>query len=122
MILLTALSAMTVGMTMQNAMPAFADRYNLAFSVDVTYGVLLFANGIGGVVGGLLLEASGKVPATVRTATFSAMMLGVSTIVFAITGWLVLAVIALIIGGFARITSESTEMSIVQLEAPEGER
>src|SRR5699024_4800644 len=80
------------------------------------------ANGAGGVVGGFLLEATGRVPPTARTAILSAILLGISTIVFALAGSYVLAVIALVVGGLARITSESTEMSIIQLGAPEGER
>ncbi|MDA3147319.1 MFS transporter [Leucobacter sp. UCMA 4100] len=122
MILLTALAGMTIGATMQNAMPEFASRLGAGSEGDFTYGILLVANGIGGVVGGFLLEATGRVPATVKTAVISAIVLGITTIGFALSGNYLLSVLALIVGGFARITSESTEMSIIQLEAPEHER
>ena len=61
-------------------------------------------------------------PPTAPTAVGSAILLGISTVVFASSGSLVLAVIALAIGGVAKIASESTEMSIVQLQAPDAER
>lgn len=121
MIILTALSAVTIGAVIQNAMPEFANLLG-AGSAGLAYGVLLFANGIGGVVGGFFLEVTGKVPATVKVAVISAIVLGLSTIVFAVSSVYVLSVVALIIGGFARITSEATEMSIVQLQAPDNER
>ncbi|WP_024357226.1 MFS transporter [Leucobacter chironomi] len=74
------------------------------------------------VLGGFLLEATRKVPPTAPTAVGSAILLGISTVVFASSGSLVLAVIALAVGGVAKIASESTEMSIVQLQAPDAER
>lgn len=121
MLALAALGAMTVGAVMQNAMPEFANLLG-AGSAGLAYGVLLFANGIGGVVGGFLLEATGWVRPNARTAVVSAVVLGVSTIVFAACGNYLLAIVALVVGGFARITSEATEMSIVQLAAPDEER
>ena len=74
------------------------------------------------VLGGFLLEATRKVPPTAPTAVGSAILLGISTVVFASSGSLVLAVIALAVSGVAKIASESTEMSIVQLQAPDAER
>lgn len=122
MIMLTALSGMTIGATLQNAMPEFATRLGAGSEGDFTYGMLLVANGIGGVAGGFLLEASGKVRATPKTAVVGAVALGVTTVCFALSGNYALSVIALILGGFARITADSTGMSIIQLEAPEHER
>lgn len=121
MILLTALSGVTIGHLLQNAMPEFAEILGGAGG-GAAYGLLLFANGVGGVIGGFLLEATRKVPPTAPTAVGSAILLGISTVVFASSGSLVLAVIALAVGGVAKIASESTEMSIVQLQAPDAER
>ena len=121
MMILAALSAVTVGAVLQNSMPLFANLLG-AGTAGLAYGVLLFANGIGGVVGGFFLEASDWIKPNPRTAVVSAVLFGVTTVVFAIAGNYALAVIALIVGGFARITSDSTEMSIVQLEAPDAER
>ncbi|RGE18090.1 MFS transporter [Leucobacter sp. wl10] len=121
MLLLTALAGMTLGQLLQNAMPELAEILG-GDAEGTAYGILLFANGAGGVVGGFLLEATRKVPPTAPIAVGSAILLGVATVVFASSGSLVVAVIALAIGGVAKITSESTEMSIVQLQAPDAER
>jgi hypothetical protein len=121
MVTLAAIAAITVGAVVQNAMPLFANLLG-AGSAGPAYGVLLFANGIGGVVGGFLLEASDWIKPSRKAAVIAAVLLGVTTVVFAACGNYPVAVIALIVGGFARITSESTEMSIVQLEAPDAER
>ncbi|GAA1324913.1 MFS transporter [Leucobacter albus] len=121
MIILSALSAATIGSVIQNAMPEFAESLG-AGSAGLAYGVLLFANGAGGVIGGFLLEATGKVPISPRTAIIATTVLGITTIVFASSSIYPLAVVALFIGGIARITSDSTAMSIVQLRAPDDER
>ena len=121
MILLSALSAATIGAVMQNAMPEFAEDLG-AGSAGLAYGVLLLANGAGGVIGGFLLEATGKVPSTARTAVVGATTLGLSTVAFASTSMYPVAVIALLIGGLAKITADSTQMSIVQLRAPDDQR
>jgi len=57
MILLSGLSAVTIGPVLLNAMPDFAERLG-AGSSGLAYGVLLLANGAGGVIGGFLLEAT----------------------------------------------------------------
>lgn len=121
MILLSALSAATIGAVIQNAMPEFADELG-AGSAGLAYGVLLFANGAGGVIGGFLLEATGRVPTTARTAVIAATALGITTVVFATSSVYPVAVIALLIGGVVRITADATEMSIVQLRAPDDQR
>ncbi len=121
MMMLTALSAVTVGAVLQNAMPEFADDLG-AGSAGLAYGILLFANGAGGVIGGVLLETTSRVPVAARTAVIGSLLLGVSMIVFASTSAYLVAVIALVVAGAARITSEATEMSIVQLRAPDDQR
>lgn len=75
MFMLTAFAALTVGAVMQNTMPEFAKILGEG-SPDRAYGALLFANGLGGVIGGFLLEATRKVPATAPTAVVSAVLLG----------------------------------------------
>ena len=121
MILLSGLSAVSIGPVLQNAMPDFAERLG-AGSSGLAYGVLLLAYGAGGVIGGFLLEATRMVPATGPTAVVSSLVTGASVVVFAVNGDYAVAVIALVAAGFSGITSQSTEMSIVQLNAPESER
>lgn len=121
MFVLTALSALTVGQVLQNTMPEFAEILG-GGSDGLVYGVLLFANGAGGVIGGFFLEATRRVPPTLPTAVGSSVLLGASITVFAACGSYPIAIAALVVAGIAKIASESTEMSIVQLRAPQGER
>ena len=60
MIVLAGLGSFFVGASMQSAMPIFAQDLG-AGSAGTAYGVLLFANGVGGVIGGILLEATGRI-------------------------------------------------------------
>ena len=58
MIILAGLGSFFVGSAMQTAMPSIASTTTGIVS-GTAYGVLLFANGLGGVLGGLLLEGTG---------------------------------------------------------------
>jgi MFS family permease len=84
--------------------------------------VLLFANGVGGVVGGLLLEMTGRIPTSVRSAVIATFLLGLSTLGFAVTGSYVLGVVLLVIGGVASLAAMSIGQTIVQLAAPPDKR
>jgi hypothetical protein len=66
MIILAGLGSFFVGAAMQSVMPAIAS--DMGSANGTAYGVLLFANGLGGVLGGLLLEGTGWVKLSVRTA------------------------------------------------------
>jgi MFS family permease len=62
---------------MQTSMPIFAHDLG-AGSAGSAYGVLLFANGAGGVIGGVLLEATGRIRPSVRAAVASTAIYGVT--------------------------------------------
>lgn len=117
MLTLAALSAVFVGGTVQTTMPDFAEALGAGTS-GTAYGVLLFANGIGGVVGGFLLEATGVIRPTVRAAVVSTIVFAGCIATFAVTHSYVVAVAALVVGGVANLASTSVGQSIVQLEAP----
>jgi MFS family permease len=102
-------------------MPIFAQDLG-AGSAGTAYGILLFANGAGGVLGGFLLEATGWIPATVGAAVISTFLYGVSTLLFATAGSYPLAVLLLVIGGVANLASMSIGQTVVQLLAPPGDR
>jgi MFS family permease len=89
---------------------------------DTAYGVLLFANGLGGVVGGIVLEATGWVRPNLAAAVVSTFLFGVSIAAFALSGSLGLAVVVLVVGGVANLVSVSVTQTIVQLEADPAER
>jgi MFS family permease len=121
MIVLAGLTAVTIGGALQVAMPSFANALG-AGTAGVAYGVLLFANGIGGVVGGFLLEATGVLKPSARAAVLATAGFGVVIVIFALTNSYAIAVAALVIAGVANIASASITQSIVQLEAPPGDR
>lgn len=121
MIILGGLGSFFVGASMQSAMPIFAQDLG-AGSAGTAYGILLFANGAGGVIGGLLLEATGKIKPTVRAAVISTFTYGLSTLLFATSSSYVLAVALLVVGGVANLASMSIGQTLVQLLAPPADR
>ncbi|MER7284066.1 MFS transporter [Dactylosporangium sp. NPDC000244] len=120
MIILAGLASFFVGTAMQATMPNFAEDLSPG-STDV-YGILLFAAGAGGVVGGLLLEATGWLRPTVRAAVVTTLVYGLSSLLFAVAGNLWLAVTLLFIGGVANLASMSIGQTVTQLLAPPAER
>ena len=121
MIVLAGLGSFFVGSSLQSAMPEFAESLG-AGSAGVAYGVLLFANGVGGVVGGLVLEATGWLRPTVRGAVACTAIYGVTSLVFAVGDSYPLAVSALVIGGVASLAAMSITQTVVQLQAPPADR
>ncbi|RZS89634.1 putative MFS family arabinose efflux permease [Motilibacter rhizosphaerae] len=121
-IILGGLGSFFVGASLQSAMPIFAADDHGWFSADTAYSVLLFATGAGGVVGGLLLEVTGRLRPTVRTAVASTAVYGAAMLGFAVTRNLLLSVVLLLVGGVANLASMSIGQTIVQLRAPEGKR
>jgi MFS family permease len=121
MIALAGLTAVTVGASLQVSMPTFANDLGTG-NDGLAYGVLLFANGVGGVLGGFLLEATGVLKPTIRSAIFSTLLFAVAVLVFAISHLYVVAIIALLFAGTAALASMSVSQTIVQLEAPSGDR
>jgi len=121
MIILGGLGSFFVGASLQSAMPIFAQDLG-AGAADSAYGVLLFANGAGGVLGGILLEATGRVKPNVPAAVISTAVYGLSTVAFAATGNYPLAVALLIVGGVANLASMSIGQTVVQLLAPPADR
>ena len=121
MIALGGLGAFFIGASLQSAMPIFAHDLG-SDDAGLAYGVLLFANGVGGVVGGLLLEVTGRLRPTVRTALWSTMVYGGAMLVFAVTSSYALAIVALFVGGVANLASMSIGQTIVQLAAPADKR
>jgi MFS family permease len=121
MIILGGLGSFFVGASMQTSMPIFAQDLG-AGSAGTAYGILLFANGAGGVLGGLLLEATGWIPAGVGAAVTTTLVYGVSTLLFAMSGSYVLSVALLVVGGVASLAAMSIGQTVVQLLAPPADR
>jgi MFS family permease len=121
MIVIGGLGAFFVGSSLQTSMPIFA-QYLGAGSAGTAYGVLLFANGAGGVLGGILLEATGRIKPSVPAAVTSTLIYGLTSMFFAITGSYLLAVLLLFVGGVANLASMSIGQTVVQLRAKPNER
>lgn len=117
MLAMMGLIALCVGVSLSAAIPSFALRLGVG-SGGVGYGALLFANGVGGVVGGFLLEATGIIRPSTRAAVISTIVYGLTTAVVALSASYGLAVAALVIGGVASLASQSIAQAVVQLRAP----
>jgi MFS family permease len=121
MIILGGLGSFFVGASLQSSMPIFATDLG-AGSAGTAYGVLLFANGAGGVLGGILLEATGRIKPSVLAAVVSTGVYGLTSFFFAVTTSYPLAVLLLLAGGVANLASMSIGQTVVQLLAPPGDR
>src|SRR5262249_53973198 len=82
MIVLAGLGSFFVGSAMQTAMPAIAGSMGRT-SPGTAYSVLLFANGLGGVLGGIVLEGTGRVKLSVSAALWSTAVYAVTSALFA---------------------------------------
>ena len=121
MIILGGLGSFFVGASLQASMPIFAHDLG-GHGAGTAYGVLLFANGAGGVIGGVLLEATGRIRPTVRAAVVSTAIYGLTTFFFAVTTNYPIAVAMLLVGGVANLASMSIGQTVVQLLAPAADR
>ena len=121
MIVLGGLGSFFVGASLQSAMPIFAQDLG-AGSAGTAYGILLFANGAGGVLGGILFEATGWLPARVSVAVLSTFGYGLSTLFFAVSPGYLVAVLLLIVGGVANLAAMSIGQTVVQLLARPADR
>jgi MFS family permease len=121
LIALGGLGAFFIGVALQSTMPIFAADFGSGGGSGA-YGVLLFANGLGGVVGGLLLEMYGRFRPTVTGAIVSTLVFALATLGFAVTGNYPFALLLLVVGGAANLASMSIGQTLVQLLAPPDKR
>jgi MFS family permease len=121
MIVLAGIGAFFVGTALQTAMPAIADSMG-GISSTAAYSVLLFANGLGGVLGGFLLEGTGKIKLSVKAAVWSTAIYGVTSAVFAFSHQYLIASVLLVVGGVASLAALSITQTVVQLLAPREKR
>ncbi|MGH3204435.1 MAG: MFS transporter [Streptosporangiaceae bacterium] len=117
MIILAGLGSFFIGSAMQTVMPTIAGT-TTGLSSGTAYGVLLFANGLGGVLGGLLLEGTGWIKLSVRAALWSTVVYGASTVLFAVSDDYLIAAPLLVIGGIANLAALSITQTVTQLRAP----
>lgn len=121
MIILAGLGSFFVGASLQSAMPVFAADL-AGGSGGHAYGVLLFATGAGGVLGGLVLEATGWIHPRVSSAVMATAVYGLAILGFALTHSYPLALALLVVQGVANLASMSVSQTVVQLRAPAEQR
>jgi len=121
MIVLAGLGSFFVGSAIQTTMPSIATTMS-GVSGGTAYGVLLFANGLGGVLGGLLLEGTGWLRLSVRAALWSTFVYGAASMLFAFSHQFVVAALLLVVGGAANLATMSITQTVVQMLAPREKR
>jgi MFS family permease len=121
MIILAGLGAFFIGAAMGTVMPAIAAT-TTGLPTGSAYGVLLFANGLGGVLGGLLLEGTGWIRLSVRAALWSTVVYGVCTALFTVSHDYLIAAPLLVVGGIANLAAMSITQTVVQLRAPSAKK
>ena len=98
-------------------MPEFAHGLGHT-EADLSYSMLLAADGAGALVAGLALEMRGWLKAQPRTACILALLWCVAMGSFAATTWYPLALVLLFLAGFMELTFFAMAQTLVQLEAP----
>ena len=121
MITLAGLGSFFIGSAMQTAMPEIANTTG-GISSTTAYSVLLFANGLGGVLGGILLEGTGRIKLSVTAAIWSTAVYGVTSALFAFSHQYLVAALLLVVGGVANLAALSITQTVVQLRAPREKR
>jgi MFS family permease len=118
MVILGGAASLFIGNAFQAAMPEFAHDLGTT-GADFTYSALLGANAAGAVVGGILLDATGWLLPTVRSAIVCAMLWCGAMGVFAFSTSYPLALAMLFLAGVLNLAFYSIAQTIAQLEAPD---
>ncbi|MEO7124317.1 MAG: MFS transporter [Lacisediminihabitans sp.] len=105
-------------------MPLFPEFGALLGQEDsgLGYGALIVAMSFGAVVGGISLEAIGRVRASTRLAIISTLVMACAYVTFALSRNYPLSLGVLVIAGLASLVSDSTSQTVVQLAAPNDRR
>ena len=117
MLLLAGVTSFFVGSGMQPQMPEFAHDLG-AGEAGMRYSILLGANAAGAIIGGLLLESHGLLPANPRSAIVLASLWCVVITAFAFTTSYPLALVLMLIAGFLNLCYGAMAQTLVQVHAP----
>ena len=121
MVALAGLGAIFLGAALGPLMPEFAHNVGVD-QAGLHYGLLMAATAAGAVIGGIVLESTGFVKPTARTAIWATVIWGVLMIGFALTQNFALAVGLLVVAGAAGLAHMSISQTLVQLLAKPEER
>lgn len=117
MIVLGGATSFMVGNAFQAAMPEFAHDLG-ADSLGLSYSLLLAANAVGAVIGGILLETLHVFQSRPRTAVVLAALWCVVIAGFAAATLYPVALVLLLIAGVLNLSFNAMAQTIVQLQAP----
>jgi len=119
--LLQAFAGFFIGSALLPLLPEFGDVLGLDES-GVAYGMLLVAMATGAVIGGVGLEAIGRVRVTPRLAITATLVFSIAVLTFSLSRNFALSLVVLVIAGMANLISSSTSQAVMQLEAPADRR
>jgi MFS family permease len=117
MILLAGVTSFFVGSGVQPQMPEFAHDLG-AGDADLRYNMLLAAGAAGAIIGGVLLESRGLLPANPRSAIVLAMLWCLVMAGFAFSTNYLLSLALMLIAGFLNLAYGAMAQTLVQLHAP----
>jgi MFS family permease len=117
MTVLVGAASFFVGNAYQAQMPGFASDLGHQ-RADFAYGMLLAADALGGLIGGLILETRGLLEPRTRTAYVLAIIWCAALAGFARANGYVLALVLLFIAGFVELAFNSMAQALVQIHAP----
>ncbi len=119
MLIVVAATSFLVGNAFQALIPAFAQRLGVS---SVGYSILLTANGLGAILGGLLLGWSGTTKLRPVMVTAGAIVWSLFLILFALSTSYAVSLALLFLVGATQIVFISMSQSIVQAWAPQAVR
>jgi len=117
MTILIGAASFFVGNAYQAQMPEFARDLGHG-RADFSYSMLLAADALGGLAGGVILETGGLLRPRARTAFILAMIWCVALASFARTNAYALAIMLLVVAGFMELAFNSMAQALVQINAP----
>jgi len=117
MTVLVGTASFFVGNAYQAQMPGFASDLGHQ-RADFAYGMLLAADALGGLIGGVILETRGLLQPRVRTAYVLAMIWCAALAGFAHANGYALALALLFVAGFVELAFNSMAQALVQINAP----
>lgn len=117
MILLSGATSLFVGNAFQAQMPEFAHDLGTE-KADFSYTALLAANAAGGVLAGVLLETTNRLPARPGVAIGLTIAWTFAIAGFALATSYPLALVLMVIAGFLNLAATAMAQTLVQLNAP----
>ncbi|MBV9169718.1 MAG: MFS transporter [Chloroflexi bacterium] len=122
MMALGGAGSLLIGSGMSPQMPEFATDLGVGDAGGLGYGALIAANSAGAVLGGMLLESTGLLKPSARTAMFSTLGWSVCLIGFAVSRNYPISLALLLGAGVFNLASQSIAQTLVQLLAPAEKR